>query len=251
MDDGTGARNDGNKSIMDEIERKDVTMQGETLAIPSLSKVRQVEVDTRSREAFELLKLGEAICNLQVDQRKMRLSAEDMRFERDRYKASAAAFQDKLVAALNENARLRDLREVLGTLSQQKEAAVAQHASAEAERNRLAAALHEGEERTRMLRRDNEKLSGELREMRETLSQQKEAALAQHAQIEAECTRLAAALHEGEERTRKLHSDNERLSGELEDVRAQSERMRLAYIDMTQKMIGEVKAKNGQAMAMD
>ncbi|MGO4168385.1 hypothetical protein [Novosphingobium sp. YAF33] len=109
---------------MDEVERKDVAMRNEPPASPSNPpKMKQVGFDTRSREAFELLKLGEAICNLQVDQRKMRLNAEDMRFERDRYKASAAAFQDKLTAALNENARLRDLREVLKIMSQEKEAA--------------------------------------------------------------------------------------------------------------------------------
>ena len=130
----------------------------------TIAKVKQVEVDTRSREAFELLKLGEAICNLQADQRKMRLNAEDMRFERDRYKASAAAFQDKLAAALNENNRLRDLREVLATLSIETSAALAER---ESELARLVAALNESDIRLAMMHQDNERLQTELAASRE------------------------------------------------------------------------------------
>ncbi|WP_336975217.1 hypothetical protein [Sphingobium aromaticiconvertens] len=149
---------------MDEGEHRDVTVRNDTSDKPAaISKVRQVGVDTRSREAFELLKLGEAICNLQVDQRKMRLSAEDMRFERDRYKASAAAFQDKLVAALNENARLRDLREVLSALSLERGAALAER---DDERKRLTAALDESEVRFAKMHQENEHLLGELHEAR-------------------------------------------------------------------------------------
>lgn len=109
---------------MDEVRHKDLAMQSEISATSTnRANMNRVGIDVRSREAFELLKLGEAICNLQVDQRKMRLNAEDMRFERDRYKASAAEFQKKLSAALDENARLRDLREVLKIMSQEKEVA--------------------------------------------------------------------------------------------------------------------------------
>lgn len=109
---------------MDEVERKDLPANNEGSASPlSMAKAKQVTSDTRSREAFELLKLGEAICSLQVDQRKMRLSVDDIRFERDRYKASAAAFQQKLTDALNENTRLRDLREFLKASSFEDESA--------------------------------------------------------------------------------------------------------------------------------
>ncbi|WP_156106135.1 hypothetical protein [Sphingobium sp. ba1] len=165
MTNGTGRLNDGNNEIMDEGERKGVTVRSDTSdKSPTISKVKQVGVDTRSREAFELLKLGEAICNLQVDQRKMRLNAEDMRFERDRYKASAAAFQDKLAAALNENGRLRDLREVLATLSIETSAALAER---ENERARLIAALDESEMRLAMMQQENERLQSELIDSRD------------------------------------------------------------------------------------
>jgi len=106
----------------DEIDtpRSDLAMLADR-PLDAPPKLKHVGIDTRSREAFELLKLGEAICNLQTDQRKMRLNSDDMRFERDRYKASAASFQDKLTESLKENARLRDLREVLRSLSLQVE----------------------------------------------------------------------------------------------------------------------------------
>jgi hypothetical protein len=150
---------------MDEGERKGVTVRNDTSDTgATISKVKQVGVDTRSREAFELLKLGEAICDLQADQRKMRLSAEDMRFERDRYKASAAAFQDKLAAALNENGRLRDLREVLATLSIETNAALAER---ENERARLIAALNESEMRLAMMHHENDRLQSELLDSRD------------------------------------------------------------------------------------
>lgn len=165
---GNGRWNDGNKSIMDEVERTDVAMRNETSTSPSnLPKMKQVGVDTRSREAFELLKLGEAICNLQVDQRKMRLNAEDMRFERDRYKASAAAFQDKLNAALNENTRLRDLREVLKVMSQEKEAT--QSAQAEDLRHsnaHLTATLRAAEGQLEQAYRELENTKAHLESMR-------------------------------------------------------------------------------------
>jgi len=165
MNNNTGRLNDGNNRIMDEGERKGVTVRNDTSdKSAAIAKVKQVEVDTRSREAFELLKLGEAICNLQADQRKMRLNAEDMRFERDRYKASAAAFQDKLAAALNENNRLRDLREVLATLSIETSAALAER---ESELARLVAALNESDIRLAMMHQDNERLQTELAASRE------------------------------------------------------------------------------------
>lgn len=216
MDNDTERRNDGNKSIMDEVERKDVTVRSETSNNPStVPKMKQVGVDTRSREAFELLKLGEAICNLQVDQRKMRLNAEDMRFERDRYKASAAAFQDKLAVALNENARLRDLREVLRTMSLQNEAAVAQRAQTEGEYVSLTSALHASEQRAEDLRLNHEQVTATLRATEEQLNQ---------------------AIRE-----------NDRLSNELADTKAQMERMRQAFIDITRDLIAEAKMVNAAA----
>jgi len=131
---------------MDEVEQKNVSLRDETSSTPATApKIKMIGVDTRSREAFELLKLGEAICSLQADQRRMRLDADDMRFERDRYKASAAAFQDKLAEALNENARLRDLREVLQTFSHQQA---------------------ESEGRIAELLRDNDRLARDLQEFK-------------------------------------------------------------------------------------
>jgi hypothetical protein len=128
--------------MADNEARTEVIMLSEASA-SALSKTRKMDIDTRNRETFELLKLGEVIGNLQTDQRKMRLNAEDMRFERDRYKASAASFQEKLVEALNENARLRDLREVLKTLAAQMEEAKGQRESDEHLRLENARLTHE------------------------------------------------------------------------------------------------------------
>ena len=72
---------------------------------------RRLEVDVRSRDAFELLKLGEAIVDLQADLRNLRLEKEDLRFERERYKASAADYQGKLISALEELDAARSFRE--------------------------------------------------------------------------------------------------------------------------------------------
>ena len=72
---------------------------------------RRLEVDVRSRDAFELLKLGEAIVGLQADLRNLRLEKEDLRFERERYKASAADYQGKLISALEELDAARSFRE--------------------------------------------------------------------------------------------------------------------------------------------
>ena len=109
-------------------QRKEMIVVGELSASAS-PQMRQIDLDTHSLDAFEMLRLGEVISNLQADQRKMRLAAEDMRFERDRYKASAASFQDKLTEALNENARLRDLRDVMKTLAVQMDEAAQQQSS--------------------------------------------------------------------------------------------------------------------------
>lgn len=67
-----------------------------------LATSRRLEVDVRSRGAFELLELGEAIVSIRSDLRDLRLEKDDLRFERDRYKAAAADFQKKLVGALND-----------------------------------------------------------------------------------------------------------------------------------------------------
>jgi len=113
---------------MDNIDHSDLPTSNEDLRFSSsLAKVKNVTSDTRSREAFELLKLGEAICSLQVDQRKMRLSVEDLRFERDRYKSSAAAFQNKLNDALHENSRLRDLRDIMKDIAKSEQSSSFHH----------------------------------------------------------------------------------------------------------------------------
>ncbi|MET0371464.1 MAG: hypothetical protein ABW039_08820 [Sphingobium sp.] len=77
---------------------------------------RQVEVDLHSREAFEMLGLGEAIVGLKGDLRTLRLEKEDLRFDRDRYRASAAQTQSKLSQALRELDQNRVSREELGQL---------------------------------------------------------------------------------------------------------------------------------------
>ncbi len=75
---------------------------------------RQVGIDVRSRDAFELLKLGEAIVTLQADLRNLRLEKEDLRFDRNRYQASAAQYQSKLTSALAELDQARVYRDEAG-----------------------------------------------------------------------------------------------------------------------------------------
>lgn len=81
----------------------EITSGQSAMANPS----RQVGVDVRSRDAFELLKLGEAIVNLQSDLRSLRLEKEDLRFERNRYQASAVQYQERLIRALDELDQVR------------------------------------------------------------------------------------------------------------------------------------------------
>jgi hypothetical protein len=81
-----------------------------TAGLPS----RQIEVDLHSREAFEMLRLGEAIVSLRGDLRTLRLEKEDLRFDRDRYRASAAQTQSKLVQALRELDQNRISQEEMG-----------------------------------------------------------------------------------------------------------------------------------------
>jgi small-conductance mechanosensitive channel len=189
---------------MVEGERKDVMVRNENPA-PTQPNIRQARVDTRSREAFELLKLGEAICKLQVDQRKMLRSTEDMRFERDRFKSSAASFQDKLFEALNENTRLRDLREVLRTLYLQRDKQAEQSEEWNCERARLTTALDQSEERIKVLRTE---------------------------------------LVESNERLDALHGVNAQALAELKEAKVQAECMRQAFADMAQSMINEIKLAN-------
>lgn len=206
MRNDTAERNNGPKKVINDVDHKDVAAQNETSSTPpAVAKMKQVGIDTRSREAFELLKIGEAICNLQVDQRRMRMDAEDMRFERDRYKASAAAFQDKLAAALTENNRLRDLREVLRTMSQHKESDLASQARADDERAHLTAALQASEQQAEEVRHA-------------------------HAQVREQLNR---AMH-----------DNETLSSELQSTKVAMERMRHAYIDLTRKLLAETRPES-------
>ncbi|NWK96313.1 hypothetical protein DM806_11700 [Sphingobium lactosutens] len=145
MHDGIERRIEGDGKMVGNDEPKEVIVLSE-VAASSLPKIRQMEIEARGRETFELLKLGDLIANLQKDQRKMRLDAEDMRFERDRYKASAASFQEKLVEALNENARLRDLREILKSLAAQMESAKEQRESEDHLRIENARLVHELEQ---------------------------------------------------------------------------------------------------------
>ena len=72
---------------------------------------RRIDVDVRSRDAFELLKLGEAIVAIKTDMRSLRLEKEDLRFERDRYKTAATDYQRKLVGALDDLDRARSIGE--------------------------------------------------------------------------------------------------------------------------------------------
>ena len=65
----------------------------------------------RSRDAFELLELGEAIVSIRSDLRDLRLEKDDLRFERDRYKAAATDFQQKLVGALDDLEKARSFYE--------------------------------------------------------------------------------------------------------------------------------------------
>lgn len=156
MHDGIERPIEGDRQMVGDDQRKEVIVLSETPA-SALSHMRQMDVETRGHEAFELLRLGELIGNLQTDQRKMRLDAEDMRFERDRYKASAASFQDKLAEALNENARLRDLREVVKTLTSQMEEAKVQR---------------QGEDHLRL---ENARLASELLDCRAQAEQMRQA----------------------------------------------------------------------------
>lgn len=114
----------------------------------------EIGTDTRSRDAFEILQLGEAVFQLQREQRKLRLAAEEMRFERDRYRASAEAFQGKLAEALAENSRLRDLREALRAL--------AADGSDASERDRLIQSLHNSELQRNTLQGEHERLLEEM-----------------------------------------------------------------------------------------
>jgi hypothetical protein len=86
--------------MMQDGDRDSAEMTNGQSAMASPS--RHVGVDVRSRDAFELLKLGEAIVNLQSDLRRLQLEKEDLRFDRNRYQASAVQYQEKLLRALNE-----------------------------------------------------------------------------------------------------------------------------------------------------
>jgi len=201
-----------------EVIVKELTVPAEPKGATAPAKeMKRAVVDTRSRQEFEALNLGDALKKLQIEQRMMRLNADDLRFERDRYKASAAAFQEKLSIALDENARLRDVRSLLGVLAHHRAAAASSHQAVAAEMERLSAIKDVSERRAEEVR---------------------------HAHATAQ-----GALHAAEGQLRLAMNENERLASELAETRAEIENMRLSFADMLRKLIADVRAASRQSDA--
>ncbi|MDO6413669.1 hypothetical protein Q4F19_04670 [Sphingomonas sp. BIUV-7] len=116
----------------------------------------QVKRDVWSRDALELLKLGEAIVDLRADQRSLRLEKEELRFERDRLRSAVGELQSKLTVtladldqALREREAMDDLRREIEKIAREYEARL------EEERAEVAAVALEFEQKLQLHKAEN------------------------------------------------------------------------------------------------